>query len=113
MSFDTAKSITPQYTSWRDLGDNIGIKCSNCGRDHWDDNQPATNPLTKQPCANCQTIKDQNIRATESKIHETEKTGEPCIHRTTQPVQDYGQAKESDQVEQQPEAEQPAQTPNE
>lgn len=62
----------PQYKSWKDRGDNIGIQCTVCFRTHWNSDAPATDPTTGKPCDNCQGIKDQHLLEEESRKHNQE-----------------------------------------
>ena len=79
--------IQPQYNQWKDKGNNIGIQCLVCGKTHWTGNEDIINPLTQQPCTNCEEIKGMKIRETEQANHNNEPNGKVCEHRFSQPVQ--------------------------
>lgn len=74
----------PQYKAWVDRGGNIGIQCLVCYRTHWDKNQPATDPITKEPCANCEGIKSTAIFDAENTKHREEKEDDVCPHYPSQ-----------------------------
>lgn len=87
----------PRFKCWSDKAHNVGVQCLDCTRTHWTSEAPATDPVTNEPCANCQLIKDSNVLAVENRVHKTEhvttdsetletvRNDVECTHQASQP----------------------------
>ena len=53
--------MEPQYRTWRDRADNIGVQCLECNRTFWTGFEPTYDPTIGQDCTNCLLIKSADV----------------------------------------------------